>query len=59
MLAGGGESNDRLIAEIAALRAEVSQLRAASEATAVNTHESKKQLYRWDQEGLPEARETV
>ena len=55
MLSGGG-GNDQLLVELAALRTEVAQLRAASEATAINTHETKKQLSRWDQEGMPDPR---
>ena len=58
MLSGGGE-NGQLLVELAALRTEVAQLRAATEATAMNTHEFKKQISRWDQEGMPEVRETV
>ena len=57
--AGGGMDNGALLVELAALRTEVAQLRAATEATAMNTHEFKKQISRWDQEGMPGARETV
>ena len=57
--AGGGMDNGALLVELAALRTEVAQLRAATEATAMNTHEFKKQISRWDQEGMPGVRETV
>jgi hypothetical protein len=56
MFGGSEPLNDRLISEIVALRSEVAQLRAATEATAINTHEAKKQIQRWDQDGMPETR---
>ncbi|MDY0212550.1 MAG: hypothetical protein RBR06_06055 [Desulfuromonadaceae bacterium] len=54
MLRGSG--NRALIAEIRALRSEVIRLRAEAAATARNTHGTRRQLERWDGDGMPEER---
>lgn len=52
-------NNRELVAEVRALRQEVASLRAANEATARNTHATKRQLERWDGDGMPETRVTA
>lgn len=54
-----GGNDAELIAEVKALRTEVAQLRAASEATARHTHGTRRQLERWDGDGMPPAREEL
>ncbi|WP_321532263.1 tape measure protein [uncultured Desulfuromonas sp.] len=56
-LSGGG--NDELVAEVKALRQEVGMLRAAGESTARNTSATKRQIQRWDGDGLPPERAAV
>ena len=51
--------NSELIAEVKALQALVAKLLYANEATARNTHASRKQLERWDGDGLPEVRDAT
>lgn len=60
IMAGQRGNNDQVVQELQALRDEVAQLRADSnaglQATAANTSKTARQFERWDVDGLPETR---
>jgi hypothetical protein len=49
--------NSELVNELRAVRSELYEMKAASLSTARNAHLTRKQLERWDGDGLPETRE--